>query len=138
VLAKMLSAWLPAVAVGAGAFVVYCLTANLAAWPVMGRLFLPTWMWLVLIVWVMPAAAAVSLGATVMVSARANTFQDAYQLGGVVVLPIIAIVIAQATGVIYLSVWLTIGLGVLLWSVAALLVWLGGRRFQRAEIMARV
>ncbi len=135
VLAKMLSAWLPAVVVGAGAFVVYCLTANLAAWPVMGSVFLPTWMWLVLVVWVMPAAAAVSLGATVMVSARANTFQDAYQVGAMVVVPLIAVVVAQATGVIYLSAWWMVALGAVLWAAAALLVRLGGRRFQRARIM---
>lgn len=135
VIAKMLSAWLPAVVVGAGAFVVYCFTANLAAWPVMGRVFLPTWMWLVLIAWVMPAMAAVALGATVIVSAKANTFQDAYQLGAVVVLPLIAMVVAQATGVIYLSVWLVAALGAVLWVVAVLLVRLGGRRFQRARIM---
>ena len=138
VLAKMLSAWLPAVVVGAGAFVVYCLVANLAAWPVMGRLFLPTWLWLVLAVWVMPAAAACALGATVIVSARANTFQDAYQVGGMVVLPLIAIVIAQAAGVIYLSAWWMVALGAVLWAAAALLLRLGGSRFQRAEIMARV
>jgi len=138
VLAKMLSAWLPAVVVGAGAFVVYCLTANLAAWPVMGQVFLPTWMWMVLAVWVMPAAAASALGATVIVSARANTFQEAYQVGGMVVLPLLAIVIAQATGVIYLSAWWMVALGAALWVVAGLLVLVGGRRFQRREIMARV
>ncbi|MBX3142614.1 MAG: ABC transporter permease [Trueperaceae bacterium] len=138
VLAKMLSAWLPAVVVGAVAFIVYCLTANLAAWPVMGRVFLPTWLWGVLIVWVMPAMAAVALGATVMVSARANTFQEAYQLGAVVVLPLIAMVVAQATGVIYLSVWLVVALGAVLWVIAAVLVRLGGQRFRRARIMGSV
>lgn len=138
VLAKMLAAWLPAVVVGAAAFVVYSLVANLAAWPVMGRVFLPTWLWLVLAAWVMPAAAACALGATVMVSARANTFQDAYQVGAMVVLPLIAMVVAQATGVIYLSVWWMVALGGVLWGVAALLVRVGGSRFQRAEIMARV
>ena len=136
--AKILSAWLPAVTIGLVAFIIYALTANLAAWPVMGRVFLPTWMWVVLVLWVMPAAAAVSLGATVIVSARVSTFQEAYQLGAVVVLPIIALVIAQATGVMYLSVWLVAVLGGLLWAVAALLVWLGGKRFGRAQIIARL
>ncbi len=138
VLAKMLSAWLPAVAVGAGAFIAYCLVANLAAWPVMGRLFLPTWMWVALIAWVMPAMAAVALGATVIVSARVSTFQESYQLGAVVVLPLVAMVIAQATGVIYLSVWLVVALGAVLWVIAAVLVRLGGQRFQRARIMASI
>lgn len=136
--AKMLSAWLPAVTLGLGAFVLYCLTANVAAWPVMGRLFLPTWMWVVLASWVMPAAAAVGLGATVLVSARVSTFQEAYQLGGVVVLPVVALVVAQALGVIYLSVWLVAALGLALWLVAAALLWAGALRFRRAEMIARL
>jgi len=136
--AKMLSAWLPAVTLGLGAFALYCLTANVAAWPVMGRVFLPTWMWVVLALWVMPAAAAVGLGATVLVSARVSTFQEAYQLGGVVVLPVVALVVAQAVGVIYLSVWLVAGLGLVLWLAAAALLWAGARRFRRAEMIARL
>jgi len=137
-LAKMLSGWLPAVGIGLVAFVVYSLTANLAAWPVMGRVFLPTWMWLVLVLWVMPAAAAVSLGATVLVSLKVATFQEAYQIGGVVVLPIVALTIGQATGVMYLSVWLTFALGLVLWAVAGLLLYLGGKRMARTEILAQV
>lgn len=138
VLAKMLSAWLPAVVVGLGSFVVYAVTANAAAWPVMGRLFMPTAMWLVLVAWVMPAAAAVGLGASVIVSARVSTFQEAYQLGGVVVLPIVALVAAQALGVIYLSVWLVAALGLALWLAAAVLLRLGARSLRRTELVARL
>jgi len=137
-LAKMLSAWLPAVTLGLGAFLAYCLTANLAAWPVMGRVFMPNWMWVALGLWVMPAAAAVGLGATVLVSARVSTFQEAYQLGGVVVLPVVALVIGQAVGVIYLSVWLVLVLGAVLWLAAAVLLRSGARRFRREEMIARL
>ncbi|HEX7040122.1 MAG TPA: ABC transporter permease subunit [Trueperaceae bacterium] len=138
VLAKMLSAWLPAVGIGLGAFVVYAVTANAAAWPVMGRLFVPTAMWLVLLAWVMPAAAALGLGASVIVSARVSTFQEAYQLGGIVVLPVVALVAAQALGVIYLSVWLVAALGLVLWLAAASLLWVGARSLRRTELIARL
>src|SRR5690606_10393954 len=138
VLAKMLSAWLPAVAVGLVAFVVYCVTANAAAWPVMGRLFLPTAMWLVLVAWVMPAAAALGLGTSVIVSSRVGTFQEAYQVGGVVVLPIVALMIGQVTGVIYFSVWLVVLLGLVLWLAAAALLWLGARSLRRSELIVRL
>lgn len=138
VLAKMLSAWLPAVAVGLVAFVVYCVTANAAAWPVMGRLFLPTAMWLVLVAWVMPAAAALGLGTSVIVSSRVGTFQEAYQVGGVVVLPIVALMIGQVAGVIYFSVWLVVLLGLVLWLAAAALLWLGARSLRRSELIVRL
>lgn len=138
VLAKMLSAWLPAVAIGCLSFVVYCVTANLAAWPTMGRIFMPTTMWLVLLVWVMPAAAAVGLGTSVIVSSRVRTFQEAYQLGGVVVLPIVALMIGQVAGVMYFSVWLVLLLGLVLWLAAAALLWLGARSLRRTELIARL
>ena len=138
VLAKMLSAWLPAVAIGVAAFLAYVTTANAAAWPVMGRLFMPTVMWLVLVTWVMPAAAALGLGASVIVSSRVNTFQEAYQVGGVVVLPIVALMIAQATGLIYFSVWMVVLLGLALWLASAGLLWLGARYLRRTELIARL
>lgn len=138
VLAKMLSAWLPAVAVGLVAFVVYCLTANLAAWPVMGRIFMPTLMWLALVVWVMPAAAALGLGTSVVVSSRVSTFQEAYQVGGVVVLPIVVLMIGQVMGVIYFSAWLVLVLGLVLWLAAGALVWLGARSLRRSELIVRL
>ncbi|MDW8316834.1 MAG: ABC transporter permease subunit [Anaerolineae bacterium] len=135
---KMLSAWLPAVAVSWLGFVVYGVTANLAAWPVMGRVFFPTPMWIVLALWVAPAAAGLGLVAMILVSARAKTFQEAYQLGGVVVLPVILLVIGQISGVVYLSVGVALALGLGLWVVDGVLLRLGARNFHRNELIARL
>jgi ABC-2 type transport system permease protein len=134
---KVLSAWLPALAVSLVSFVLYGLTANIGAWPTMQRIFFPNVTWIVLIFWVAPAAAALGLGATVLVSSRVNSFQEANQIAGVVVLPIVILVIAQATGVMYLSIGLTVALGVVIWLIAAALLWLGVRTFRRSEIIAR-
>lgn len=137
-LGKMLSAWLPAVAVSWVGFLIYGLTANLAAWPTMGRVFFPTPMWIVLALWVAPAAAGLGLVAMILVSARAKTFQEAYQLGGVVVLPLILLVIGQASGVVYLSIGVALALGLALWLVDGLLLRLGVRNLHRDELIARL
>jgi ABC-2 type transport system permease protein len=136
-LGKLLSGFVPAIAVAWGGFLIYSVVANLAAWPVMGRLFFPTPMWWVLALWVAPAVAAVGLGATVLVSARVNTFQEAYQIGGAVVLPIILLVVGQAAGVVVLSVGVVGAIGAVFWLVAAALLWFGGRGFRRGEVLAR-
>jgi ABC-2 type transport system permease protein len=136
-LGKLLSGFVPAIAVAWGGFLLYTVVANLAAWPVMGRLFFPTPMWWVLAAWVAPAVAAVGLGATVLVSARVNTFQEAYQIGGLVVLPIILLVVGQAAGVVVLSVGVVAAIGAVFWLVAAALLWFGGRGFRRGEVLAR-
>ena len=137
-LGKMLSAWLPALAVAWVGFVLYSVTANLAAWPVMGRLFFPTLSWCVLAVWVTPAVAGLGLGLNVLISARVRTFQEAYQLGGVVVLPIVALVAAQAAGVLYFDVWLALALGAAVWVVAGGLLWLGARSFRSETLLTQV
>ncbi len=136
--AKLLSAWLPAVGVSLLGFIVYASMANLASWPVMGRIFLPNPMWLTLVLWVSPAAAGLGLCVMVLVSARAQGFQDAYQLGGMVVLPILLLVFGQISGVMYFSLGLTLILGLLFWLVDLALIWIGSRNFRRSRLIARL
>ena len=137
-LAKMLGAWLPALAIAWGGFVLYATVANIAAWPTMGHIFFPNTMWIILALWVAPAVAALGLGTTVLLSARAETFQEAYQLGAIVVLPIVLMVVGQATGVMYFSTWLVLLLGLVLWALDGVLLWLGGRKFRRTELATRM
>ncbi len=134
---KLLAGFLPALAVAWGGFAFYSVVANLAAWPTLGRLFFPTGMWFVLALWVAPAVAAVGLGATVIVSSRVSTFQEAYQIGGVVVLPIVLLVVGQAAGVVVLSTGFVVALGAVFWAVALVLLRYGARTFRRGELMAR-
>lgn len=137
-LAKLIGPWLAGVAVAWGGFVVYGLVVNVAAWPEMGRVFFPSAMWVVLALWVAPAVAALGLGAMVVVSARVRGFQEAYQLGGTVALPIVFLLIGQATGLIYFSLHLVVLLGAVVWALAAFLLAYGARRFRRGEILARL
>ena len=136
-LGKLAAGFVPALAVAWGGFALYAVVANVAAWPVMGGAFFPTPMWWVLAGWVAPAVAALGLGATVLVSARVATFQEAYQLGGVVVLPLVLLMVGQATGVLFFSAWLAVALGAVFWAAAALLLSLGLRRFGRSALLTR-
>ena len=134
----MLGAWLPAVAVAWLGFALYAVVVNLAGWPTMGRVFFPNAMWLVLAIWVAPAVAGLGLASMVLVSVRAQGFQDAYQLGTLAILPIVILMIAQATGVIYFSVTLVLLLGLVLWIIDAVLIVFGNRTFRRSELIARM
>lgn len=137
-LAKVIAACVPAILVAWGGFVAYAITVNWAAWPVMERIFFPNWMWVVLVVWVAPAVAVLGLSFTVAVSARVNSYQEAYQIGGVIVVPIIALVISQVTGVLYLNVWFLFVLGVGFWLVNGFLLYVGRRAFSRSRLAARL
>jgi ABC-type Na+ efflux pump permease subunit len=137
-LGKVLSALLPSVVVAWAGFILYGLVANVAAWPTMGALFFPNVMWVALALWVAPAAAGLGLSTMVLVSARASGFQEAYQIGGAVVIPIVLLVVAQATGVMYFNLGLVLLLGLILWVVDLLLLWFGARTFRRGEMLVRL
>ena len=74
----------------------------------------------------------------VLVSSRVSTFQEATQLGGAVVLPVVLLFLGQTTGVIYFSIWLVLLLGLVLWLIAGALLWYGIRIFDRNELIARL
>ncbi len=136
--AKLLSPWLAAVAVALAGFALYVVMANAAAGPVMGGLFFPTPMWVVLVIWVAPAAAGFGLATMVLVSVRAQGFQDAYQLGSVVVLPLLLLVFGQISGVMYFDIGAVLVLGLVLWVIDAALIWAGSRIFRRGRLIARL
>jgi ABC-2 type transport system permease protein len=133
-LGKLLSAWLPALGISWGCFLLYTVTANLAAWPVMGRLIFPTTMWLILAVWNAPAVAALGLVTMVLISLRARTFQSASQLAGLVVIPGFILFGTLLAVMMSLDTWLAGLLGLLIWAIAAALLWLGGRSFRRSRL----
>ncbi len=137
-LAKMLGAFSAALAVGIGSFLIYVVVLNGVGWPLMGRIFFPNWMWIALVLWVGPAVAGLGLGTTVLISTRVSTFQEAYQLGAIVVVPVVALMLGQMAGVLYMSVALALGLGAVLWIIDAVIVWFGVKTFDRDALLARL
>lgn len=136
--AKLLAAWIPAVAVAWIGFVLYALVLNGVGWPVFGRVFFPNLMWWLLALWVAPAVAGLGLGATVLISARVSTFQEAYQLGSLVVLPVVALMVSQGAGVFYFGNWLVFSMGLVAWAITAVLLWIGVGVIRRSALLMRL
>ena len=134
-IAKLLSGWLAALAVALVGFILYVVMANAAGWSQLHRIFFPNTMWLVLIFWVVPALPGLGLGVMVLLSSRAQGFQDANQIGGVVVLPILLLIFGQFTGAMYFNVTLVFVLGLVIWALDGLLIWLGSRNFSRGRLI---
>jgi ABC-2 type transport system permease protein len=136
--AKLLSAYVPALVISWVGFAAFAVTANAVSWPVMHRIFLPTRAWAVMILWVAPAVSAFGLGVMVRVSVRANTAQEANQLGGAVVLPLIFLAMGQSTGILLVSLPAALAVGAVLWAAALVLCGRGAIRFRRDALAARL
>jgi hypothetical protein len=134
-IAKMLSGWLASIAVALGGFLIYAINVNAAAWSQMQRIFFPNALWVVLVIWVVPALSGLGVGVMVVASTRAQGFQDANQMAGFVVLPIVALFYAQMAGAIFLNIGILLLMGLVIWILAGLLIWLGSRSFHRNRIL---
>lgn len=135
-ISKVLFAFLPTVAASWIGFTLYALSVNVVAWPVMGRVFVPTWRWIALIGYLAPAVAALGLGIMVRVSARARTTQEANQLGGAVIMPLILLSVGQTSGLLMLPPYWLVVSGTIVWALAALLIRGGMKRFTRDRVAA--
>jgi ABC-type Na+ efflux pump permease subunit len=136
--AKLLGSLVPAVAIAIGGSLCYALVVNIAAWPVMRRVFFPDATWVVMILWVAPAFALLALVTVLLVSLRVRTTQEAMQLSGLLVLPIVALIVGQVRGVVLLGPGLVLAVGAVSWIADGLLLLAAVRRFRRTTLIARV
>lgn len=135
--AKLLGAWTAAIAVTLLSFVIYAIMTNAAAWHSIGHIFFPNWMWVALVFWVTPAVAGLGLVVMVFVSARAQGFQDAYQIGGMVVLPVLLLVFGQISGVMYFSLGVVLLVGLVIWLLDLVLLRFASKSFRRGELITK-
>lgn len=102
-LGKILSAFVPTMLITLGTAFFYGIVVDLLAFPLFGRIIFPTLNWIILLFWMIPVLSLSVIFLNVIVSARVKTFQEAYQLGGVVVLPLLLLLAAQLAGLLYFN-----------------------------------
>ena len=101
--AKILGVFVPSYIVTLISSIVFGIIFNVGGFIYFGGLIFPDIKWLIIILWISPAINLLSLIFTVMVSAKSETFQEAQQVSGLLVIPIILVLVAQMTGVLLLS-----------------------------------
>lgn len=100
---KVAAALTVSLALTLGTFLLTAVTLNLIGWSTYGGPFFPTGNWLPLLVFVIPFLSLAVIFLNVFISARVRTFQAAYQLGGIVVLPALGLFAGQLGGLLLLS-----------------------------------
>jgi len=70
----------------------------------------------------------------VRVSARCRTTQEANQLGGAVILPLVFLAVGQSTGLLLVDAPLALAIGGVIWVIALTLVVRGAARFTRDRV----
>jgi ABC-2 type transport system permease protein len=136
IVAKLLVSFLPAVALSWLTFVVYFGLANGISLALIHRWIVGAWIWLPSLLLLSPAVSVVALSLTLMVSLRAKTFQSAQQVAALVVVPLVAVVVAQVTGVVILNALYVIVISLVLFAIGAVLILRVLPRFTREGIIS--
>jgi ABC-2 type transport system permease protein len=137
-LGKALAALIPGIVYTWVNFAIFAVVTNIAGFPTMGRVWFPTTSWWGLMIFVVPAVALLGVSATVIISTRVKTFMEAYQASGVLVLLIIMLMVAQSTGLLFLSPFVAVLVGLAFFAIDGLLIWTGIRIFSRSELIVRI
>ena len=94
--------------------------------------------WAPLLLWITPALATLGTAVAVLISSRASTFMEAYQLSGSLVLVVIGMVAGQVSGVLVLGPVTGLVVGAVVWAVALALMRYAVRSFRRRDLISRV
>lgn len=138
VLAKVLVSVIPAVLVSWASFLIYAAIVNVLGNPIVGAAFFPTPTWILMILLLVPLVALLSTSLTVAVSGRATTMQGAQSIAVIIVLPVIGLVVSQATGLMLFDVPVVLA-AIAVLAVVDLIVFLAvARTFQRERIITRL
>lgn len=100
---KVLSAFIPAIGITLISFILFGIITISLTYDMFGFLIFPNANWLILILWVVPMITILTILVNVFVSARAKGFQEAQQLGGILILPIMVLFVGQATGFLVMN-----------------------------------
>lgn len=136
-LGKILSAFVPTILITLGTAFFYGIVVDLLAFPLFGRIIFPTLNWIILLFWMIPILSLSVIFLNVIVSARVKTFQEAYQLGGVVVLPLLLMLAAQLAGLLYFNSSLLFLLGGILLVINIWLLQVISKWNERVVLMER-
>lgn len=136
VVGKIAAAFVPTVVFTWICFALYVVVVAVLGIPVVGQWFFPTSNWWALMALLVPTVSLLVISVVVMVSAKARGFQEANAIGGAIVLPIIGLVAAQATGLMVLSATVVAAAAALFAVLDLVLLNVIVRAFRRSRIVS--
>ncbi|MFJ5762571.1 ABC transporter permease subunit [Neobacillus sp. NPDC093182] len=102
-LGKVLASLIPTLGISFAGFIVSSIIVNIITYPHFKVILYFNSTWMILMFWVIPILVLFNIILNVLISAKVKSFQEAQQFGGILVLPIVGIIISQASGMFFLS-----------------------------------
>ncbi|HMO11395.1 MAG TPA: ABC transporter permease subunit [Actinotalea sp.] len=138
VLGKVLVCVVPSVVLAWTSFAVYTVIVDVLAAPRLGEFVFPTVTWAVLVVVLVPLIAFLATCLVVAVSGRSSTMQEAQGVAALVILPVVGLVVGQASGLMLFDVGVALAVSAVVLVADAAVYLAVVARFRRERIVARL
>lgn len=120
--AKVLASFLLSMMVSLLSFGIMLLVLESEIFALSGGLVVPSLNWLLVLLLVSPAISMIAITLIVRLSAKAQNMEDAQQGAVFLILPILLLIVGQFTGILLISFWILLGIGILCGFLAWLLM----------------
>ena len=117
---KVLASFILSMLVSVLSFVAMLLTIEIEIYFISGILIAPSISWLIIMLIVSPAVSLIAITLIVRGSAKAKSVDESQQSAVFMIIPIILLLVGQFTGVLFMSTWISLGIGL----VCSLIAWL--------------
>ncbi|MBD3106996.1 ABC transporter permease subunit [Bacillus sp. AGMB 02131] len=123
-LSKIIASLIPPLFISIISFIACGVIINSFGYSLFGEVIFPSGNWVALITCLSPMVILLSVLLNILISARVKTNQEAQNLGGIIALPVIALMIGQVSGLFLLGVQLIIliSIGILIVNIVLWIV----------------
>ena len=134
---KVLVAFLPSMAVTIFSFAVYSGITDFVFLGT-GKMPLPNLSWIMMIFMLAPALSLMGIGISVLVSSKVKGFREAQQVSALTVIPVLALMFSQISGLLFLGPSLIILLSLAVFAAAVIILRIGIGIFNRESLLERI
>ncbi len=135
---KILSSFIPSVAGTAFAAIIYSLITNIMIYPFTNSLLFLDALSLVFLFVIAPLLSILSVELMILISTRVTSVRDAYQLGSLVVLPLMMLIIGIVVSYFFISVIALIGAVAILLILCAIFFKIATNVFDRERAIVKL
>lgn len=137
-LGKVIASFIPSIVITYGAIVLYGITVNLFGWKQFHQLIFPNGAWLSLILLIIPSMTFLSICLVMMVANKAKSMKSAQSVALFLVVPIIGLIISQASGIMLLGYQIILIAGFVLIILDIIIFLLLVKSFNRDKMVSKL
>lgn len=134
VTAKILAAFIPTMLLSLLCFLFYGTIIDTLGYQFFNRCVFPSLNWIFVILWLIPALSIFSIFLNVCISAKVKGYQEAQNITGLVVLPILLLIFGQVFGILFLNSVFIIIIGAVIFLIDIFLIKFASKTFNRNEL----